>query len=554
MEIIIKYLEENKLFLLFLVIAIGYFLGKFKYKGFSLGIASVLFVGIAFGSLSEKLALPDTVYILGLVFFVYTTGLQAGPGFFTSFNRKAIAYNVTMIGILTFTAVLTIFLGKLFGLNANITSGLYAGSLTNTPALASIVDTLKNTYSSLPPAELSRAMGEPIAGYSIAYPYGVIGVIISFFLFKKIFKVDVEKESASIAEELGLGGKELEHRDIQITNPNVIGQNVESIFANNNLSGLVIARIKKKTGVEIVNGSTILEKDDIITLVGTNLRECTPFFGVHDHTHLFSDRSELDFRRVFVSSKDVIGYSIGSLDLHTKFQATITRLKRGDSDIVPSPDTILQAGDRIRVVAAKEDMDKVSKYFGDSFHSLTEIDYISMAIGIALGLLLGEIPIPIPGGGSFKLGYAGGPLIVSLILGYIGRTGSIVWSISYNANLTLRQMGVVLFLSGIGLKAGFSFGANFAKYGLVLLSLGVILTTVNTGLMILAARYMLKIPYPLLIGILSGMQTQPACIAFANTEIKNSVPSFGYALVFPIAMITKILLVQIIFNVLRLDG
>jgi putative transport protein len=146
MEILIKYLEENKLFLLFLVIAIGYFLGKLKYKGFSLGIAAVLFVGIAFGSLSEKLALPDTVYILGLVFFVYTTGLQAGPGFFASFNKKAISYNLLMVGVLTLSAILTVILGKAFGLNANITSGLFAGSLTNTPALASIVDTLKNTY------------------------------------------------------------------------------------------------------------------------------------------------------------------------------------------------------------------------------------------------------------------------------------------------------------------------------------------------------------------------------------------------------------------------
>ncbi|MBK7057113.1 MAG: transporter [Leptospiraceae bacterium] len=554
MEILIKYLEENKLFLLFLVIAIGYFLGKLKYKGFSLGIAAVLFVGIAFGSLSEKLALPDTVYILGLVFFVYTTGLQAGPGFFASFNKKAISYNLLMVGVLTLSAILTVILGKAFGLNANITSGLFAGSLTNTPALASIVDTLKNTYSSLPPGELSKVMGEPIAGYSIAYPYGVIGVIISFFVIKKLFKVDVEKESSEIAEELGFGGKELEHRDIQITNPNLFGKTVEYIFANNDLTGLVIARIKKKDKTEIVNGDTVLEKDDIITLVGTKLRERTPFFGVHDHTHLFADRSELDFRRVFVSSKDVIGYTIGSLDLHTKFEATITRLKRGDADIVPSPNTILQGGDRIRIVAAKEDMDKVSKFFGDSFHSLTEIDYISMAIGIAIGLFVGEIPIPLPGGASFKLGYAGGPLIVSLILGYLGRTGSIVWSISYNANLTLRQMGVVLFLSGIGLKAGFSFGANFAKYGLLLVFLGFIITTINTGIMLLAGRIFLKIPYPLLIGILSGMQTQPACIAYATAEIKNSVPSFGYSLVFPVAMITKILLVQIIFNVLNLNG
>ena len=538
MEIIVKYLEENKLFLLFLVVAIGYLFGKIKIKGFSLGIAAVLFVGIGFGSLSEKLALPDIVYILGLVFFVYTTGLQAGPGFFTSFDKNGIIYNLTMIGVLSFTAVLTIFLGKTFEMNANIISGLFAGSLTSTPALASIVDTLKNSLINTPPEELSKFLGEPIAGYSIGYPYGVIGVIISFFLFKKIFKINVEKESSEIAEKLGIGSQDLERRDIRITNPEIFGKAVEYLFSNYDLRGLVIARIKKKDRLEIVHGKTILEKDDIITLVGTKLKEHTSFFGVHDHTHLFSDRTTLDFRRVFVSNKDVIGYSI-------------TRIKRGDSDIIPSPHTILQGGDRIRIVAAKEDMDKVSKFFGDSYHSLTEIDYISMAIGITLGLFIGEIPIPLPGGASFKLGYAGGPLIVALILGYIGRTGNIVWGMSYNANLTLRQMGVVLFLSGIGLKAGFSFGTNFAKYGLLLITLGFIITTVNTALMMFIGRVILKIPYPLLLGIISGMQTQPACIAYANAEIKNSVPNFGYSLVFPIAMISKILLAQIVFNVMK---
>jgi putative transport protein len=197
-------------------------------------------------------------------------------------------------------------------------------------------------------------------------------------------------------------------------------------------------------------------------------------------------------------------------------------------------------------------MDKVSHFFGDSFQSLSEIDYISMSLGIALGLLLGEIPIPLPGGSSFKLGVAGGPLLVSLLLGYLERTGNIVWGMSYNANLTVRQLGVVLFLAGIGLKAGYSFGDNLEKYGSVLILLGACITTFNTILMILLGRYILKIPYPLLMGVISGMQTQPACIAYVNGEVKNSVPNYGYSLVFPIAMITKIILVQAIFSIMNL--
>ena len=553
-ELITHYLEHNKLLLLFIVIALGYFLGKIKIKGFSLGIANVLFVGLAFGSLSESLALPDIVYILGLVLFVYTSGLQSGPGFFRSFNKMGITFNLAIIFVLSMSCILTIFLGKLLSIDASLLSGVYSGSLTNTPALASIVDTIKqlNIDKTLP--ELNSILGKPIAGYSITYPFGVIGVILSMYFFKIIFSINLDKESIKIANILGLGGENLDNRDIRITSKDLINKKVSDIFSNEELSDIVISRIKKKDNVQIVNGNTILEENDIITLVGSisTLNKYKTYFGEEISSDLSTDRAFLDFRRIFVSSKKVIGLSIRELDLHKKFNATITRLKRGDTEIVPTNDTILESGDRIRVVTTREDMDKVSHFFGDSFQSLSEIDYISMSLGIALGLLLGEVPIPLPGGSSFKLGVAGGPLLVSLLLGYLERTGNIVWGMSYNANLTVRQLGVVLFLAGIGLKAGYSFGDNLAKYGSVLILLGACITTFNTILMILLGRYILKIPYPLLMGVISGMQTQPACIAYVNGEVKNSVPNYGYSLVFPIAMITKIILVQAIFSIMNL--
>ena len=553
-ELITHYLEHNKLLLLFIVIALGYFLGKIKIKGFSLGIANVLFVGLAFGSLSESLALPDIIYILGLVLFVYTSGLQSGPGFFRSFNKMGITFNLAIIFVLSMSCILTLFLGKLLSIDASLLSGVYSGSLTNTPALASIVDTIKQLNLDKTQPELNSILGKPIAGYSITYPFGVIGVILSMYFFKIIFSINLDKESIKIANILGLGGENLDNKDIRITSINLINKKVSDIFLNEELSDIVISRIKKKDNVQIVNGSTVLEENDIITLVGSisNLNKYKTYFGEEIASDLSTDRAFLDFRRIFVSSKKVIGLSIRELDLHKKFNATITRLKRGDTEIVPTNDTILESGDRIRVVTTREDMDKVSHFFGDSFQSLSEIDYISISLGIALGLLLGEVPIPLPGGSSFKLGVAGGPLLVSLLLGYLERTGNIVWGMSYNANLTVRQLGVVLFLAGIGLKAGYSFGDNLAKYGSVLILLGACITTFNTILMILLGRYILKIPYPLLMGVISGMQTQPACIAYVNGEVKNSVPNYGYSLVFPIAMITKIILVQAIFSIMNL--
>ncbi len=553
-ELITHYLEHNKLLLLFIVIALGYFLGKIKIKGFSLGIANVLFVGLAFGSLSESLALPDIVYILGLVLFVYTSGLQSGPGFFRSFNKMGITFNLAIIFVLSMSCILTLFLGKLLSIDASLLSGVYSGSLTNTPALASIVDTIKQLNLDKTQPELNSILGKPIAGYSITYPFGVIGVILSMYFFKIIFSINLDKESIKIANILGLGGENLDNKDIRITSIDLINKKVSDIFSNQEFSDIIISRIKKKDNVQIVNGNTVLEENDIITLVGSisNLNKYKTYFGEEIASDLSTDRAFLDFRRIFVSSKKVIGLSIRELDLHRKFNATITRLKRGDTEIVPTIDTILESGDRIRVVTTREDMDKVSHFFGDSFQSLSEIDYISISLGIALGLLLGEVPIPLPGGSSFKLGVAGGPLLVSLLLGYLERTGNIVWGMSYNANLTVRQLGVVLFLAGIGLKAGYSFGDNLAKYGSVLILLGACITTFNTILMILLGRYILKIPYPLLMGVISGMQTQPACIAYVNGEVKNSVPNYGYSLVFPIAMITKIILVQAIFSIMNL--
>ena len=554
LELFLKYLEHNKILLLFLVIVMGYILGKIKIKGFNLGIANVLFVGLAFGSLSESMILPDIVYTLGLVLFVYTSGLQSGPGFFRSFNRVGLTYNLTVILVLSLSAILTIIIGKIFRIEPEVISGMYSGALTNTPALASIIETLKNNSSEINGENLSVLLGKPIAGYSITYPIGVIGVLFNMFIFRKFFKVNLEKESILTANKLGLGGVELQNRDVRITNENIKGKTIEEIFKSQELYGIIASRIQKKDTVEIVNGRVILELNDILALVGnpSDLNKAIKYFGEEEKINLSIDRSVLDFRRIFVSNKNVVGIPLRELNLHQKFKATITRLKRGDSEIVPTMDTILQAGDRIRVVASREDMEKVSKFFGDSFQSLTEIDYISISLGIAMGLLIGEIPIPLPGGAFFKLGVAGGPLLVALILGYLERTGNIVWGMSYNANLTVRQLGVVLFLAGIGLKAGYSFGDNLLKYGYILLIIGACITFFNTILMILIGKYFLKIPFSLLLGILSGVQTQPACIAYVNDEVKNSVPNYGYSMVFPISMITKIILVQIIFSVMKL--
>jgi putative transport protein len=253
-------------------------------------------------------------------------------------------------------------------------------------------------------------------------------------------------------------------------------------------------------------------------------------------------------RRIFVSNKEVIGKKINELDLYHKFNAIITRIRRGDVDLPTSGEMVLEAGDRVRVIAPQKKIKDISDYLGDSYQRLSEVDYISISIGIALGLLLGMIPIPLPGSTTFRLGFAAGPLIVALILGKIGRSGRIVWVMSLSSNLTLRQLGAVFFLAGIGLKAGYSFYSTFQSVGLQMILLGAIVTISTAGLAMVVLRLFFKMPYNMLMGVISALHTQPACLAFANEKDDSGAANIGYATVFPTAMVVKILLAQVILG------
>jgi len=548
-------LKNDIILVLFLVIAIGYLIGKIKIKGFHLGVAAVLFVGLGFGAFIPDIKFPDVIYTLGLIFFVYTIGLQSGPGFFASLNKKGISYNLLVVSVLVLSSLVTIVIGYLTKLSKGIISGLFCGSLTNTPALATAIEFIKNQNKNLNLEEINSLLYHPVIGYSISYPFGVIGVILALYALKKIYKIDMVLENKKLSLDLGISDEELVNEYVIVTNPKLFGWSVKEIFKakQEELSQIIISRLKRGEETTIVDGETILLQNDILTLVGakSQIEKAVAVFGEKLSQKVELERSQLDYRRIFVSNPEVIGIPLHKLDIHKKFRATITRLKRGDIDIIPTPTTVLEAGDRIRVVANKEDLPTIAKFFGDSFSSVSQIDYISTSIGIALGLLLGSINFPLPTGSSFRLGFAGGPLIIALILGKIGRTGPIIWTLSYNANLTLRQTGLVLFLAGIGLKAGYAFSQSLSEYGFILLISGMIITFLNTVLALLAGIYILKIPFPILYGIIAGLQTQPAVLAYSNEEVKSNAANVGYSIVFPVAMITKIILVGLIYNFLN---
>ena len=552
MHPIIDFYAENQLLLLFTVIGLGYLIGQAKIFGFSLGVSAVLFVGIAFGALDKRLGLPEHIYIIGMVLFVYTIGLQAGPSFFSSFQKRGMRTNGIASLLLLVGAVITILFWKLLGLSAPSAAGLFCGALTSTPALAATVETVKTFSMNLPRDVADLNANAPVVTYGLAYPFGVLGIMLWFFVFTKLFKVDFAKEEAARLKEAG--SDTIVSRTYNITNPAVIGKSVADSLKILGQPAFALSRIKKGDVIEIVTPDTVLAEGCQIVAVGTleALERARMLFGEEASIHLPLDNTGIDFRRIFVSHPAVVGKRIHDLNLEKQFGATITRLRRGDVDFVPSPDTFLEMGDRIRVVTKQENLDRITKYFGDSMKAISETDFLSISFGIVLGVMVGMIPLPLPHGMYFKLGFAGGPLIVALVLGRLERSGRIIWALPFNANLALRQIGLVFFLAGIGTKAGYGFGATFQSGGWGLIAAGAIITTCVVVLTIIVGYKYLKLPMTAVMGFAAGLHTQAAGLAYANQQSQNDQPNIWYATGYPASMITKIILAQIIVSVLWL--
>jgi len=544
----LKTLIDNPLLLLFLVAAIGYPLGRIKIFGSSLGVASVLFTGLAIGSLHPELKLPEIIYILGVALFVYTVGLANGPAFLASLRRQGIRHNFLVVGVLIFAAGLTVLAQQLFNLRPGLAAGMFAGSLTNTPALAAILDILKHT---VPPDMLNRFLADPVVGYSVTYPMGVIGSILSISFLQRLWKVDYAAEAKQLRG-FGVATEPLSNVTIRVTCQEAVGTTIEELRKKNGWD-ILFGRIRHEDSVSLADPASCLAIGDQVTAVGIQeeLERVTRFLGERSDTELDLDRREFDYRRIFVSNPKLVGRRLRDLRLKENHGAIITRIRRGDDDILAGGDTILELGDRVRVITDHDRIDQVSEFFGDSYRAVSEVDILTFSLGLALGLFLGTLPIPLPGGSELRLGFAGGPLLTALVLGTLGRTGPLVWSLPYSANITLRQIGLILFLAGVGTRAGYGFITTFSQQGgLLLFGTGIVITCTVAVSMLWIGYRLFKIPMSLLIGMLAGLQTQSAVLGYALEQSRNELPTVGYASVYPVATFTKILLAQLLLTML----
>ncbi len=536
-ELVASLFHESPLLLLFTVSSIGFLVGRVRVSGFSLGVAAVLFVGLGVGALDPALRLPEVVQQLGLAIFVYTIGIGSGAGFFTSLRRRGLRDLAIVAGSISLAALLAFAIGRGLGLDAASIAGLFSGSLTNTPALASVVELLGHTGAS------EAAKSAPVVAYSLAYPSSVLVVLLVLFFARRLPILEPTPSRRPPAGEL-VGAT------VRIK-PGVSG--TAAALAHTSGYNVVFSRHKRGGRMTVVSEDTLLEPDDLVSVVGLerDVRAAVAALGVESPERLDLDRTVLDFRRVFVSRPAACNVPLHDLDLVRRFGAVVTRVRRGDVDILPGAETELELGDRVRVVAPRERLGAVAKFLGDSYRALAEIDVLTFGLGIAVGLLLGAVSVPVPGGGAFKLGLAGGPLVVGLVLGRVGRTGPLFWTLPFSANLTLRQLGLVLFLAGVGTRSGDAFASKLlAGQGGGMLVAGGLIALASAGSVVAIGRF-LKLPTDLLGGMVSGIQTQPAALAFVAERSTTDQANVGYASVFPLATITKIVVAQLLFAWLR---
>ncbi|MCC6211754.1 MAG: YidE/YbjL duplication [Burkholderiales bacterium] len=524
MEFLRTLLEQQPMMALFLTIAIGYLVGEINIKGFSLGVGAVLFVALAVGWFAPKSAPAGMVGTLGLALFLYGVGVQYGKQFFLGLTSASgqKANLMALIGVLLAGLTSVLFV-KTMGLNVGHAMGLFAGSGTSTPTLQAAIVTLGND--------------DAAVGYSVSYPFGVAGPILFLYVFFLLLKPKIEVPAA--------GGLDL--LEIALRNPECFGKPLGEV-AQALPAGVQIVALRRESRNEPASPGLVLAENDVLLAAGTNkdaLAQAGKSLGEPAHGRLVKDRRDLDYLRMFASRPTVVGRALGDLELPGQKAAIVAEVRRGDANLQPRPDLVLEFGDRVGVLAHRDDFKALRQYFGDSIKGTAEFSYISIGLGMALGFLIGAIQIPLPGIGKLAIGLSG-VLVVALILGNLRRTGGLNWTIPLSANLVLRNLGLTLFLAQVGMSSGPKFAATVADTGFLMLGLGAVVLVALVLPILVLGLWVFRMPYDEVAGIVAGACGNPAILAYANKLAPTDRPDIGYAMIFPGMTIIKILFVDIV--------
>jgi putative transport protein len=528
------------------VCVLGMALGSLKFRGVKLGTAGVLFAGILVGHFGESVDhhTLDFVKEFGLILFVFTIGLQLGPGFFAALRQQGMKLNLLAAGVVVLGAIGAPLSGWIAGFDPAAVLGIFSGASTNTPSLGAGSQTL-GTLPGVDPARLAL----PALAYSVTYPTAIVGIIGSLLLLKQIFRIDLKKEAAEFAARTRDRQEPLERRTLVVKNPNLEGVTLRSIPGRNE-ARVTISRVRHGAETSVATDATVIHCNDLITVVGARagLEQMERVIGERSDEDIVLSDSVLTFRRVVVTARDVLGKTVDEINFDDGFGVAVTRVTRADIEMSAVPGLRLQFGDQLQMVGRESDLAKAAKAVGNSLKELNETHFIPFFIGIALGIALGTLPIPVPGFPQpIKLGLAGGPLIVALILGRVGRIGRQVWHMPINTNLAFREFGIALFFAAVGLAAGAKFFETVVSAtGVKWLVAGACVTVLPLLIVGVLARVAGKMNFMDLSGLLAGSMTDPPALAFASNTSGSDAPTVAYATVFPLTTLLRILSAQVL--------
>ncbi len=532
------------------VCVIGMALGSFKFRGIGLGTSGVLFAGILVGHFGEAVDhhTLDFVKEFGLILFVFTIGLQLGPGFFAALRQQGVKMNLLAAAVVVLGAAGAPLAGWLAGFDPAAVLGIFSGASTNTPSLGAGTQTLGTM-----PGIAADRLALPALAYAVTYPTAIIGIIGTLLLLKQIYRIDAVKEAAEFDQKNRQQIDPLERRTLVVTNPNLDGVSLGDVPGRLE-AGVTISRVRHGEKTLIATDATVIHQADRLAVVGTPaaLDTFTLVIGQRSDEDLVLAESGITFRRVVVTDRAVLGKSVGQLGLDERFGVAVTRVTRADLEMSAVPGLRLQFGDMLQIVGREENLDKAAKALGNSLKEMNETHFVPFFIGIAVGIVVGTLPIAFPGiPQPVKLGLAGGPLIVALILGRVGRIGRQVWHMPVNTNLAFREFGIALFFAAVGLNAGAKFFETvFSATGLQWLAAGLAVTVLPLLAVGIFARTVLKMNFMDLSGLLAGSMTDPPALAFASNIAGSDAPTVGYATVYPLTTLMRILSAQILAIVL----
>ena len=538
----------HSVMLLCICIVCGILLGRIKIFGISLGITFVLFVGIVMGHFGITMN-PEVMHFMkefGLILFVFSVGMQVGPGFFSSFKQGGITLNMLATGVVLLGVAATIIIHFVTGLPMETMVGILSGAVTNTPGLGAA----QTAYT-----DMTGTSANGIAlGYAVCYPLGVVGIILSIVVIRYVFKISFEREQQELDALDNSAANQAKLFTLEVHNPAIFGHKVADVAKLLVHRELVISRVLHIDGtMEIASSDTILNEGDkvFVITVESDIEVIATIIGnvipMKPEEWYKLDKSLIS-RRIIVTKNELNGKRLGELNLRKLYHINISRINRSGVDLVARPNLILQLGDRLTVVGGEEDVKKVEEILGNSMKRLNEPNLITLFLGIFLGVLAGSIPIMFPGiPQPVKLGLAGGPLIVAILISKFGYKYKLITYNTISSNLMLREIGITIFLACVGIGAGEGFiDTIINKGGLIGMLYGFIISFVPLFIMGIIGRKVCKINYFTLMGLMAGSTTDPPALAYSNATAGNDAPAVGYATVYPLTMFLRVLTAQLL--------